>query len=77
MSIKEAFQERKFRESRDKNNKLTNFKYFHNEEKDLISHLFRRGLILNILITGIKGYIGNSLKLKFKNLIKFLEFLLR
>jgi len=37
LSIKEAFQERKFRESRDKNNKLT----FLNstEEKDLISHL--------------------------------------
>ena len=37
LSIKEAFQERKFRESRDKNNKLT----FLNsaEEKELISHL--------------------------------------
>ena len=37
LSIKEAFQERKFRESRDKNNKLA----FLNsaEEKKLISHL--------------------------------------
>ena len=37
LNIKEAFQERKFRESRDKNNKLT----FLNsaEEKELISHL--------------------------------------
>ena len=37
LSIKEAFQERKFRESRGKNNKLT----FLNstEEKELISHL--------------------------------------
>ena len=35
--IKEAFQERKFRESRDKNNKLTFLNSV--EEKDLISHL--------------------------------------
>ena len=37
LSIKEAFRERKFRESRDKNNKLTFLSSF--EEKKLISHL--------------------------------------
>ena len=67
MSIKEAFQERKFRNQEDKKNKLT----FLNsaEEKELISHLPLEEVNLNILITGIKGYIGNSLKLKFKNKI--------
>lgn len=37
LSIKDAFRERKFRESRDKNNKLTFLSSF--EEKKLISHL--------------------------------------